>query len=69
MKPFTVINSTHLYLKGRKFPLFVETWKMSFMEFLEKYREYDIYVYSFDPEYVRAVVIKDVNNLLLLGSN
>jgi len=68
MKSFTVINSSQIFIEGRGHML-TETWRMPFMEFLEKYRDCDIYVHSFSPESVSAIVIKDVNNLLLLSSN
>ena len=46
--------------------LFMEEWRMELEDFLEKYKDHRIWINSFGPGWVRAIVYKDVKNFMLL---
>jgi hypothetical protein len=67
MKHFEVIKGNLIIHNDRQ--LFTEEWRMDFNDFLEKYKDHKIWVNSFGPGWVKAIVIKDVNNFMhLLGA-
>jgi hypothetical protein len=67
MKHFEVIKGNHVMHEGRN--LFTFEWRMDFNDFLEKYNDHQIWLHSFGPGWVRAIVYKDVNNFIhLLGT-
>jgi len=67
MKHFEVIKGNLVIHNDRQ--LFTEEWRMDFNDFLEKYKDHKIWVNSFGPGWVKAIVIKDVNNFMhLLGA-
>lgn len=67
MKHFEVISCSHVMYEG--WPLYMQEWRIDFNTFLEKHKDYRIWVNSFGPGWVKAIVIKDVNNLMhLIGA-
>ena len=64
MKHFEVIKGNRVIYEDKN--LFTEEWRMGFNDFLEKYKDHRIWVNSFGPGFVRAIVYKDVNNFMLL---
>lgn len=67
MKHFEVTINSSIEYDGRR--LYMEEWRMDFNDFLEKHKDHQIWVNSFGPGWVRAIVYKDVNNFMrLLGA-
>ena len=67
MKHFEVISGSYINYEGQH--LYMQEWRIDFDIFLEKHRDYRIWVNSFGPGWVKAIVIKDVNNFMhLLGA-
>lgn len=64
MKHFEVTKSNRIEYDGRQ--LLMEEWRLDLDTFLEKYKGCRIWVNSFGPDWVRAIVYKDVNNFMLL---
>jgi hypothetical protein len=67
MQHFEVITRNLVIYEDKN--LFTEEWRMDFNDFLEKYKDHRIWVHSFGPGWVKAIVYKDVNNFMhLLGA-
>jgi hypothetical protein len=67
MKHFEVIKGNLVIHDDRN--LFIEEWRMELEDFLEKYKDHHIWINSFGPGWVRAIVYKDVKNFMqLLGA-
>ena len=64
MKHFEVTPNSSVEYDGRR--LYMEEWRLDLEAFLEKYKGYRIWINSFGPNWVRAIVYKDVNNFMLL---
>ena len=67
MKQFEVTNRNLVIYNDKN--LFMEEWRMELDDFLEKYKDHRIWINSFGPGFVRAIVYKDVKNFMhLLGA-
>jgi hypothetical protein len=67
MKHFEVIKGNRVIHEDKN--LFTEEWRMELEDFLEKYKDHRIWINSFGPGFVRAIVYKDVKNFMhLLGA-
>ena len=67
MKHFEVIKGNLVIHEDKN--LFTEEWRMELEDFLEKYKDHRIWINSFGPGFVRAIVYKDVKNFMhLLGA-
>ena len=64
MKHFEVAKKNLVIYDDKN--LFMEEWRMELDDFLEKHKGYRIWINSFGPGWVRAIVYKDVNNFMLL---
>ena len=67
MKHFEVTKRNLVIYEDKN--LFTEEWRMELEDFLEKYKDHRIWINSFGPGWVRAIVYKDVKNFMhLLGA-
>ena len=64
MKHFEVTKRNLVIYEDKN--LFTEEWRMELEDFLEKYKDHRIWINSFGPGFVRAIVYKDVKNFMLL---